>query len=45
MLSMRNENITQIDKLYNYMFESTRNAKRLFKMFKLRVGICIKMKY
>jgi len=44
MLSMRNENITQIDKLYNYMFESTRNAKRL-KMFKLRVGICIKMKY
>ena len=46
MLSIRNENITKIDKLYNYMFESTLNAKRLcLRMFKLRVGFCVMVKY
>jgi len=46
MLNIRNENITKIDKLYNYMFESTLNAKRLcLKMFKLRGGFCVMVKY
>ena len=46
MFSIRNENIRKIDKLYNYMFESTINAKRLcLRMFKLRVGFCVMVKY
>jgi len=44
-LSIRNENNAKIDKLYNYMFESTLNAKRRLKMFKLRVGFCVMMNY
>jgi len=48
MLNIRNENIAKIAtyyNLYNYMFESTLNAKRLFKLFKLRGGFCVMMKY
>jgi len=46
MLSIRNEYITKNDKLYNYMFESTLNAKRLcLKVFKLKSGYCVMVNY
>jgi len=46
MLNIRNENITTIDKLNHYMFESSLNAKRLcFKTFKLRGGFCVMVNY
>ena len=44
-LSIRNENNAKIDKLYNYMFENTLNAKRRLKMFKLRGGLCVMVEY
>ena len=45
-LDIQNENITKIDKLYNYMFESTLNARRLcLKVFKLKDGLCVMVKY
>jgi len=38
MLNIRNETITKIDKLYNYLFERTLHLKNLcLKMFKLKV--------
>ena len=45
-LDIQNENTTNIDKLYNYMFECTLNARILcLNVPKLKDGFCVMVKY